>query len=201
MLINANLCAHRTLSTIGTSRSALCAPLAHGWTLPTRLVINALATACLAIWSQEVSNVQAASQTLWLIENSADHSASTPLSSTGAFMVAKTAQLVHTWSLQQHNAKFVQLTAHLASMTLHNLPQIAIHAELALYWTLISKGASWFALLLNSTTGALTLARAAQLGLIWSRTVAIARIALLGALDALITQILKLFSAQGAAVD
>lgn len=201
MWIYVNLCAHRTLSMIGTSRSAQCAPLAHGWTLLSRPVINAQATACLAIWFPEFSNAQAASQTLWLIGNSADHSASTPLSSTGAFMVARTAHLVHTWSLQQHNAKHVQLIAHLASLTLHHRPQIAIPAGLAQSWMLISKDASWFALLPNSTTGALTLARAAHLGHIWSRTAAIARIALLGALDVLITQILKLFNAQGAVPD
>lgn len=78
-------------------------------------------------------------------------------------MAARTAQLVHSWSLQLHNAKLVQLTAHLASMIFHNLPQIAIHASLALYWTLISKDASSPVLQLSSTTGAQTLARAAQL--------------------------------------
>lgn len=57
-------------------------------------------------------------------------------------MVARTAHLVHTWSLQQHNAKHVQLIAHLASLTLHHRPQIAIPAGLAQSWMLISKDAS-----------------------------------------------------------
>ncbi len=78
-------------------------------------------------------------------------------------MAARTAQLVHTWSLLQHNAKLVQLIAHLASLTLHHLPQIAIHVSLAQSWTLISKDASSSVLRLSTTTGALTLARAAQL--------------------------------------
>jgi hypothetical protein len=78
-------------------------------------------------------------------------------------MAAKTAQLVHTWSLHQHNAKLVRLIAHLASLTLHHLPQIAIHVSLAQSWTLISKDASSSVLRLSTTTGALTLARAAQL--------------------------------------
>ena len=57
-------------------------------------------------------------------------------------MVARTAQVAHSWSLQQHNAKHVQLTAHLASLTLHHRPQIAIPAGLAQSWMLISKDAS-----------------------------------------------------------
>ena len=57
-------------------------------------------------------------------------------------MGARIVQQVLTWSLHQHNAKIVQLIAHLASLTLHNLPLIAINAGLVQYWTLISKDAS-----------------------------------------------------------
>ena len=202
MWINANLNAHQTLNTIGISRSAPCAPQAHGWTLLSRLAINALAIACLAIWfPEEASNAQAATQGLWWTGNSADHSASTLVSSTGAFMAARTAQLVHTWSLLQLLAKLVRLIAHLASLTLYHLPQIAIYVSLAQSWTLISKDASSSVLRLSTTTGALTLARAAQLAPIWSQTVANARIALLGAQDALITRILKLFNVQDVVAD
>lgn len=78
-------------------------------------------------------------------------------------MVARIVHQVLTWSLHQHNAKLVQLIAHLASLTLHNLLQIVIHVEQAQYWILISKDASLSVHLLSTMTGALTLARAAQL--------------------------------------
>ena len=78
-------------------------------------------------------------------------------------MPARTAQLAHTWSLLQHRAKLVRLIAHLVSLTFHNLPQIAIHVSLAQSWTLISKDARSSVLRPSTTTGALTLARAAQL--------------------------------------